>query len=103
MDQAPGPIMAKVAAKVARTKGIQGSPPPEKQNPQFAARNECANYRGPQAEKKKDRRADVHDEWADGCNLHCVTQVRDRIAHQRGGNHKALEHQARTGQAVGEG
>jgi len=30
MDQAPGPIIATVAASVAKTMGIVGSPPPEK-------------------------------------------------------------------------
>jgi hypothetical protein len=30
-------------------------------------------------------------------------KVRDRIAREYGGNHEALEHQARTGQAVGKG
>jgi hypothetical protein len=30
MDQAPGPIMAKVAPKVAKSRGIRGSPLPEK-------------------------------------------------------------------------
>lgn len=30
MDQAPGPIMARVPPKVAKSRGIEGSPLPEK-------------------------------------------------------------------------
>ena len=91
IDQAPGPIIAKVAPRAASMMGIHGSPGCEKESdPRFNDYYQRSDHGSPQTDKEKRPRTNCN-ELGDWRKLMCFTEAGDKTTNQPGGSYHPQE------------
>jgi hypothetical protein len=80
IDQAPGPIIAKVAPRIAWHQGNQWIADTRENNPQLNNGNEHSPDWGPQTDEEKNPSASPNDVRSDQHKLRCFPQVDSMVA-----------------------